>query len=326
MKVFGLKGNSAKFEGEYGMRRCIIWGLGREYEEIFSSIHFEIAKGNMMLLALVAKPEDTVGTIRDGYHIINKGELPDIEFDYLIVASTLWYNEIRKEAIGEGVPPLKILNGNIFKLPLFDFKRYTNLLENPITILSNDCWGGMLYHALYLPFSSPTINMYVPRDSYCKMISNLEYYLSEPLQLKREGNIRKNFCPIGKIGDGENEIILEFSHNVTFEAGWSLWERRKKRVNYNNIFVKMGFDYDEKSEEYLKVFDSIAYKKICFYSAETNIDNVVYLKSFENYVKNGGSWTRAVGYNSFCRQMDPLFKAIDILKMLNGEKNYIREI
>lgn len=312
--------------GEYVMRKCIIWGLGREYEEIFKSVHYEIAKGNMTLVALVAKPEDIVGTMRDGYHIINKSELSDMEFDYLIIASTLWFNEIRKDAMEVGVSSAKILNGKIFKLSLFDFKRYVNLVENPITILSNDCWAGMLYHALYLPFTSPTVNMYVPEDSYCRMISNLDYYLSEPLQLKREGNIRKNFCPIGKIGDGENEITLEFSHNITFEDGWLLWERRKKRVNYNNLFVKMGFDYNEKSEEYLKVFDNIPYKKICFFSAETKVDDVVYLKTFENYVANGGTWARAVGYNNFCRQMEPLFKSIDILKMLNGEKDYIREI
>ncbi|MEZ3508120.1 MAG: DUF1919 domain-containing protein [Lachnospiraceae bacterium] len=308
------------------MRKCIIWGLGREYEEILQSIHYEIAKGHMDVVALVAKPEDTAGSMRDGWPIIGKGEIMDLGFDYLIIASSAWYGEIYKEAVEAGVPCSRILNGNIFKFSLFDFKRYINLVENPITILSNDCWGGMLYHALYLPFTSPTINMFVPEDSYCKLISNFEYYLHEPLKLKREGDIRKNNCPLGKIGEGEQEITLEFIHNITFEDGWKLWERRKKRVNFNNIFVKMGFDYDEKSEEYLKVFDSVPYKKVCFYSAKTEVEHVVYLKAFENYVMNNGNWARAVGYNTFCRQMGPLFKSVDILKMLNGEEGFIREV
>lgn len=308
------------------MRRCIIWGLGKEYEEILQSVHCEILKGHMSIVALVAKAEDIVGKTRDGWPIITKNEMTDLEFDYLIIASSAWYHEIYKEAMAAGVPSSKILNGSIFKLSLFDFKRYVSLIENPITILSNDCWGGVLYHALYLPFHSPTVNMFVPEESYCKLISNLEYYLREPLQLKREGDMRKNYCPLGKIGEGEEEITLEFIHNTTFEDGWKLWERRKKRINFNNIFVKMGFDYSEKSEEYLKVFDSIPYNKVCFYSAQTEIAGVVYLKAFESYVMNNGNWTRAVGYNAFCRQMGPVFKSIDILKMLNGEKDYIREL
>lgn len=308
------------------MRRCIIWGLGDEYEEILKSVYYEIAKGNMLVVALVAKPEDTIGTMRDGWPIINKREIADVEFDYLIIASSSWYNEIYKEAIEAGIPSSKILNGNIFKLSLFDFKRYINLVENPITILSNDCWGGLLYHELYLPFTSPTINIFIPDDSYCKFVSNFEYYLTEPLQLKREGDMRKNYCPIGKIGEGEKEITLEFSHDITFEDGWKAWERRKKRVNFENIFVKTGFDYDENSEEYLKVFESVPYKKVCFYSAGTDVEHVVYLKTFENFVLQNGTWAHLIGYNNFCRRMKLLFKSIDILKMLNGEKDYIREI
>ena len=88
----------------------------------------------------------------------------------------------------------------------------------------------------------------------------------------------------------------------------------------------MVFYYYEKSEEYLKVFDSVPYKKVCFYSAKTEVEHVVYLKAFENYVMNNGNWARAVGYNTFCRQMGPLFKSVDILKMLNGEEGFIREV
>lgn len=309
------------------MRKCLIWGLGREYERILNSLLYETAKGNIQIEALVTKPEDVDGKTRDGYPIVHKKEIPDIEFDYLIITSDIWYNEICKEAMELGVSSSKIFRGTIFKLALFDFQRYVQLVENPITLLSDDCWGGMMYHALYLPFTSPTINIWWPRGSYCKFVTDIEYYMREPLLMVREGDIRKNYYPIGKIGEGEKAIELHFTHNIAFQDAWALWERRKKRVNFNNLFVKMGFDHDEHSKEYLKVFDSIPYKKVCFYSSETDIADVIYLKRFERYIINGGrDWTISVNYNDFCRKMELLFKSIDVLKMLNGEENYLRDI
>ena len=36
-----------------------------------------------------------------------------------------------------------IINGKIFALLLFDYNRYVQLIKNPVTILSDDCWGVM---------------------------------------------------------------------------------------------------------------------------------------------------------------------------------------
>lgn len=96
-----------------------------------------------MIEALVCRKDDRYCDFRDGVPIIVKEEINTVKFDYLIIASSRFYNEIRAEAIELGVEPRKIINGKIFQIPLFDFLLYSELIKNPVTILSDDCWGGI---------------------------------------------------------------------------------------------------------------------------------------------------------------------------------------
>jgi len=123
--------------------RCILWGIGRDYEKIINQVHFEMYKGNIVIEALVCRKEDRYCDFRDGVPIIEKEKINAVEFDYLIITSSCFYNEIRAEAIELGVEARKIINGVIFQIPLFDFSLYSELIKNPVTILSDDCWGGV---------------------------------------------------------------------------------------------------------------------------------------------------------------------------------------
>lgn len=150
------------------MRKVIIWGIGNEYESIINQIKFEMLKGNMVVEALVSR--DIVTPYFDGFPVIHKEELNMLEFDYCIISSAPLYESIEEEAIKAGIPKGKLINGKVFKLPDFDFKKYINLIENPVTILSDDCWGGYVYNLLGLQFSSPTINIAWRKDSYIKFV------------------------------------------------------------------------------------------------------------------------------------------------------------
>lgn len=305
--------------------KCIVWGIGADYEKIINQLQFETAKGNIDVLALVAREQDIVGSTLDGIRIITKDDIKDIEFDYLIVTSSQYYEEISKEALEIGVSERQIINGRVMNIPLFDFKRYAQLMENPITILSDDCWGGHMYHHLRMQFNSPLINIMWKRKEYAKFIQNPQYYLSQPLKMEREGNIRGNIYPIGSLGEGDTKVYLELIHSACFADAEKLWNKRKARINYNNLFVKMSFEAtDEGKEEYLEAFSKVPYKKICFYSGETENDSVVYLKRFEKYCKTY-SWI-TLEYSMYLLHEDWFSKSIDILKLLNGEDDFFREI
>lgn len=185
--------------------------------------------------------------------------------------------------------------------------------------------GGYIYHKLNLRFTSPLINIFWQKDSYSKFILNPLYYFSQPLELHTEGNLRGNISPVGIIGKGEEQIRLEFVHARSFDEAKNLWDRRKKRVNKDRIFVMMGIDgTDPNKEKYLRVFEKVLFPKICFYSGETTVKDVVYLSRFEWRCRQG-SRMDSVQYTSYVRNVEWLSKDIDLLKLLNGGKDYLRE-
>ena len=249
------------------MDKCIIWGAGQEYENIVNQILFEIEKGNLEVIAIVSDIDHKYFYNKDGFSVVKKEKLHELEFDYLIITSTKCYTEIENEAILLGIKKNKIIHGNVFKIPLFDWKRYISLVKRPISILSDDCWGGYLYHKLYLPFSSPCINISWPKEDYIKFAQDVFYYLDQPLEMEREGELRKNLYPIGRIGSGDKKIHMDFVHAACFQDAKKLWDRRKERVNRDRIFVKFSLPaYLENYKVLLREFNKILFPKIAFFS------------------------------------------------------------
>jgi uncharacterized protein (DUF1919 family) len=305
-------------------KKCIVWGIGNDYMYMRNQFLYEIEKGNIEIVALVARCEDIVERSLDGVEVITKDDISSIEFDYLIITSSKYYKEIYLEALKIGVDAKRIINGVVLRIPLFDFKRYFELIENNITILSDNCWGGNVYHYFNMQFYSPLVNILWQQDEYSKFIQAPEYYLKQPLVMEREGDLRGNIYPRASLGKGNKKVYMELIHEVSFSEAQEAWNRRKERINYNNIFVEMGFDATEQNKkEYLDIFDKIPYKKICFYSENCQMDSVVYLKRFEKYVKSHEFIY--MSYIKYCLNIRRLSESLDILKLLNGEPDYIRE-
>ena len=115
------------------------------------------------------------------------------------------------------------------------------LKNKDITILCNNCLGGVVYHCLGLQFLSPTINLMVNSTAdFIKFCKNIDYYLSLPIvEVKDEDKP----YPIGMCGD----IKLNFNHYYTFEDAVAKWESRKKRINWDNIYL-ISNDYVSDTE------------------------------------------------------------------------------
>lgn len=52
-------------------------------------------------------------------------------------------------------------------------KRKINNID--FTIISNNCWGGLVYESYGLPKNSPTVGMFFMAEEYIKFVSNLKY-------------------------------------------------------------------------------------------------------------------------------------------------------
>lgn len=187
--------------------------------------------------------------------------------------------------------------------------------------------GGEIYHHLFLPFSSPTINIAWKKEEYAKFVSDLQYYLKQPLRCAREGNFNSGEYPIGLLGENEKQVSMELIHNVNFEEAKLQWERRQKRINFNNIFVKFGFDKTDNWEFCMNVFDRLDYKKVCFFPNVSEKYGYINSGFYSRWLMWNYMKKRVVSYKieDYIRDPECTCRAIDILSLLNEGTEYFRD-
>lgn len=304
--------------------KCIVWGMGNDYESILNQIQFEIYKGNIEVIAIVCREEDIYCECRDGFPVFQKENVKNLDFDYVIISSSSYLKQIQAEIINLGIARNRIINGQIFKKPLFDFKMYSQLIKNPVTIITDDCWGGMVYHYLDLPFTSPLVNTHWDKDEYARFIEEPSFYLQSELTMVRDGNLREGIYPIGRLGEPGKYVQIEFVHNIDFSEAKQQWDRRKKRINWNNLFVKMGFKIsDQNVKTYLNVFENCKYRKILFYNGDEDIEGKYCTNRFIWHEQKAG---RVDHFTYWDYMRGNYLFSIDILKLLTGERDYSREL
>ena len=118
----------------------------------------------------------------DGCPVFNSEILPEFEYDYIIIMDDSNFSLIYGDFIDQ-YPNLKnkIVPIAPFKEPDFDFSDYLELIKNPPTIVSDNCFGGIAYHTVGLSFYSPLINMWFDQKDLVKIIQNKSYYLSKSI-------------------------------------------------------------------------------------------------------------------------------------------------
>lgn len=183
------------------------------------------------------------------------------------------------------------------------FRREIFLKNKNFCIISNNCFGGSVYQYFDLPYNSPTIGLYFFPEDYIKFLKNLKYYLS--LELKFIPNIKsKNYnflteesrkCPIGVLDD----IEVIFLHYKTEKEAFEKWNRRKKRMNWDNLIVKFN-DQNNTTLKDIREFDKLPYEnKLCFVA--NPIDGVKSIIEFKedngkDYVLNDASVNKCKKY------------------------------
>lgn len=181
-------------------------------------------------------------------------------------------------------------------------KKLRQIIHNTnCSIISSNCIGGMIYHDLGFQFLSPTINMYFNTEDFTKLISNMEKYMNIYPQ-----TITENPFPILSLGD----IKLFCKHYKTSVEAIDAWERRKKRINYNNIFV-IATDRDCKNKNDLEIIDNVKYDKIIFVSDKNlKLKNSVYVPGYQSQVGHLDRFVDESGYREYEKylQLNRVFK------------------
>ena len=144
-----------------------------------------------------------------------------------------------------------------------------------------------MYRYYSMPYASPTIGLYLFSADYIKFIYNLEHYLGiDPVFITYQESKYRDVlvqrgganvkCPIGVFDD----IEIIFLHYQTEEEVLQKWNRRKKRIVWDNLFFKMS-EQNLCNQSLLKAFDEFPIKnKVVFTSKNYGLDSQIVLSEF----------------------------------------------
>lgn len=195
--------------------------------------------------------------------------------------------------------------------------RKKKLVNDSFTIISNNCWGGMLYESYNLPKQSPTVGLYFMASDYIKFVADLRKYLQMNLtfidpddskwkdsdQIKNDSKFGE--YPIGKLGDVE----IFFLHYKSEKEAAEKWARRVKRINWDRMLIKFN-DQNGCTKKDLEDFLNLPYRNKVFFTSREwpgiSDDKVIRISQFPKHDFIMAS------YEPFGRN-----KYINITKMLN---------
>lgn len=302
------------------MYRVVLWGAGDGYN-LFTQLHGH----NQVNVVAVADKNPGCMKFIDGIPVIVPERINEYEYDYLVVSvmDDRIYKEIIKEAEGMGIKRENILSLRIFQIPFFDFEKYIKIKNSNISILSDYCFAGYLYHKFDLKFLSPTINMFTDNENYYRFISNLKKYMYAPMKEVQEKEIMEKpyeglyFYPRGIIEDVE----WQFNHDVVYSTAAERWKRGIERFNWDNYIVIMTIH----SEEMAIKFDQLPIEhKIGFYWKDLGLESVICMPEW-----NDASYRAKFGYlfsglvNKAATETRGI-RAVNWMKALLHEEDYSR--
>ena len=266
--------------------------------------------GKLNVLGIVAPQNVNIGK----FPKLKKKNLKKYNYDFvLVVGKNVNFSSVLKEAKMLGMNIDKFALDRTVIVPSFTFEKYNELKNSKLSILSMNCFGGMLYHRLGLPFLSPTINMFTTDQDFLSFLKNPAENVESNFELvKTEFNPALNIeYPVFKIGG----CTWNMNHYSDFEFAKQKWIERTQRINWKNLLVTM---YTE-NPDILEEFDKLPFeKKVCFVPFETDLDSGYYIDL--NKLNNPELW-QAV--NGIASGRVPFYDMWDML--LYGKKTSLIE-
>lgn len=155
-------------------------------------------------------------------------------------------------------------------------RKLCRLKNKNFTVIASNCSGMFMYYDLGLPYLTPTVNLSIEMNDFVKMAQNLRWYMEQEMVETQDQPYR---CPAGILGD----IKIHFIHYDSFEEGALKWEERKRRINWDNLFI-VGSEKDGCTYETIRAFDKLPFEnKVIFtHVAYPEFSSACYIKGFED--------------------------------------------
>lgn len=175
--------------------------------------------------------------------------------------------------------------------------KFRRIRSRDFSVIASNCTGTLPYRFLNLPYNTPTISLFFYAPDYIRFVKRLDYYLEKPLRFSPtsrypEGQqllAERGHYPIGKLDDVE----IHFLHYDSETEAVEKWNRRKARINRNNL-VLVFTDKDLCTAELLAEFDALPYQKKIVLTANqyNNCNSAVRLPAFAGEAEVGDTYTR----------------------------------
>lgn len=187
------------------------------------------------------------------------------------------------------------------------------LKNTDISIIASNCNGGVVSSDLGLRFNSPFVNLFLKADDFVKMLDDLKGYMEEDLCFIQEVDsiYGQTSYPTAYLKD----VKIYFMHYKSSEEALEAWNRRKMRINWDNLYVVFT-DRSGCTQEILEMFDKLPYKnKVVFtHVPHPEIRSSFYVKGYEKEEKVGILSEYQNGKYSYRRQLDQF----DFVNWFNG--------
>lgn len=250
--------------------RLVLWGIGKVYHSMINLLRFYANAGQIEIVGITAQDQPPFKML-DGYPLMRTEEIQMVDYDYLVIMSNEFFAEIVNIAVSKvHVPREKIVSYHLLEIPYFDFQQYDLIRKQKISIVSNNCWGGVLYNTLNMECISPFKNVSFNSNDYLKILDNLEHYLSlDPVwtgKMQMDANQNKE-VPLLDLDD----VTIKCNHAPDADTAIQDWKRRRDKFNWDNILVEM-YAEDPVTEKRFGEVSGRYKKRICFvpYKTEEN--------------------------------------------------------
>ena len=169
----------------------------------------------------------------------------------------------------------RIVRGlQLYERKLYCRRKKNRLKNKDFSIIASNCNGTFMYYDMRIRYLTPTVNLVIEMNDFVKLAENLEAYMEKEI-VKLESDVP---YPTGMLDD----IKIMFMHYPTFEEGVEKWNERKKRINWENLFI-VGTEKDGCTYETIQRFDRLPYEnKVIFTHIEyPEFSSAYYIQGFE---------------------------------------------
>lgn len=176
--------------------------------------------------------------------------------DILLKLIDRWQRQVKK----------KYLDKNLHKLSVSNF-----------TIISSNCWGGILYQDLGLNYQTPFVNQYMHTPCFLKLVKRFPEYMNMELSVSSKSKYfpSATLYPVGHLGDVE----IHFIHYSIEDNVIGKWNERKARMHSDKLLFVLC-ERDQCTADDLKEFDQLPVNKLMFTAKTYDLKNSFKVFSF----------------------------------------------